>query len=670
MKHRKVKYNPDIFYTFDIETTTIVTGCHQGKVDLNAIVYSGQFYDGSVYTQVRDIEHIIKEFESINKKHPKEDGYILVYVHFLSYEFQFLKDFFNFYDIIATAKRKIIVARWKNLEFRCSYFLSNMSLDKFLKSEEVEEDYQKTKLDFTVRRYPWTPLTASELKYMENDVVGLHKAICNMTKKLTNSNKISNLALTNTGFVRRDMRKAFLQDKNKWFNQFQKYKMNMLLMTLCMNAFRGGDCHANRINATKLMENVMQVDIVSSYTFEMLVNGFPTVWHTFEHWKEKDFWYFYKRREDYALIFDIYMVNTTLKENIAVPYIPLSKVEHCHNFSLDNGRILKMETGKMTITEVDFEIILAQYDIESYKLDNIYFSRKQPLDQSLKDTIMEYFYKKSSLKGVDDYYYAKSKNRLNSCYGMIVTKPIREEWIFNKDSHEVEIDNSMTFEEKLEEFYSDHSNFLSYQQGIYVTAYARRSLHELISKIDFRDYIYNDTDSCKFVYREKYKKIVAELNEKRKELALKNGAYVEVNGKTYIMGQWEFEGISPKFKSWGAKKYMYTTDYQSRRNGHKGFNITISGVPKEAGIKCIIEDIKAGKLNSPFDIDENYVFKNVKSQMIFNDVEKPYYFDVDGHKVLIHSNIGAIEGNYTFGFSSDYKQLLAFLNKEKEPTES
>jgi hypothetical protein len=49
------------------------------------------------------------------------------------------------------------------------------------------------------------------------------------------------------------------------------------------------------------------------------------------------------------------------------------------------------------------------------------------------DVTMEYYRKKTELKGVKDQeiYYMKSKNKLNSIYGMCATNPIRTNMKFN-----------------------------------------------------------------------------------------------------------------------------------------------------------------------------------------------------------------------------------------------
>ena len=126
----------DKFWTFDIETTTVITGFDGKNPIRNAFIWSGQFYDGTDYIQTRNLRDTIKRLKLIEDENKDNPYKICVVVHNLSYEFQFIKDFFNFEKILCTSPRKIIAAETEQIVFRCSYFLSNQSLEKFLKNEK------------------------------------------------------------------------------------------------------------------------------------------------------------------------------------------------------------------------------------------------------------------------------------------------------------------------------------------------------------------------------------------------------------------------------------------------------------------------------------------------------------------------------------------------------
>lgn len=128
LAHKFIKKYYRVPATFDIETTTI-----SNVEKPYAFMYIWQFcLDGKVV-----IGRTWKEFnlfidELINALGLEEDKKLVIYVHNLSYEFEFIRDFLEFKDVFATAKRKVLKASTNELEFRCSYYLSNMNLAKFI----------------------------------------------------------------------------------------------------------------------------------------------------------------------------------------------------------------------------------------------------------------------------------------------------------------------------------------------------------------------------------------------------------------------------------------------------------------------------------------------------------------------------------------------------------
>lgn len=654
MGKNKTLLRTDKFYTFDIETTSIITGTDaRNNLMRDAIIYSGQFYDGTTYKQVRSLEDCIdtlKLIESRVAKGSKEK--VCIYVHFLSYEFQFIKDFFRWEKILATSQRKIISAETRGLVFRCSYFLSNMSLKKFLEAENVPAEYQKSSMDFNVRRFPWTPLTDDELIYMRNDVVGLHIAIQGLIHQTPDDN-INQLPLTNTGYVRTDCRKAVTKNKANR-SRFTREAMPLNVYKLVHEAFRGGNTHANRNYVKKVCKGVASVDIASSYPFQILVHKYPTKFYKMAKFNQTEF-NFYRQR-DYALIIRVKLANVALKPRVPVPYLSLSKCHNCVGYKLDNGRVLSCESCEMVITEIDWDIIQSQYTFD-YTICEVWYSVKKELPDELKKVVIDYYEKKTTLKGVDDYFYMKSKNRLNSCYGMMVTAILRESYAIDNLTHLViaTMDDEGT---QLSKHYKSFSSFLSYQWGVWVTAYARQQLQNMIDIIGYDDFIYCDTDSCKFMHYDKHKADIDAYNKELEALAIEHGAYADMNGKRYCMGVFEYEGMSEKFKTWGAKKYMAGSD--------DNFKITISGVPKASGHDCIQADVNAGKLATPFDVDIGYTFRGIKSTMKYNDYQLPKYIDIEGHKVMVASNVAAYDANYQLGLSNDFELLLSAINGELE----
>ena len=721
------------FWTFDIETTNVVTGVDdEGELIYESIIWSGQFYDGVDYYQVRSYRDVIKRLRIIADENESMTKKTLIVVHNLSYEFQFIKDAFEWTNILCTKERTIIAAETDKLCFRCSYLLSNMKLEKFLKNEQVSEEFQKTTMDYEISRFPWTELTPEEEKYCANDVLGLHKAI---ERRILDAPKedINNVPLTSTGYVRKDCRKAVAGNKNNRWN-FWKHALDIITLNMAHEAFRGGNTHANRWYANKTIGDglkaeikapgVRSFDITSSYPFELLVNGYPGKFFDLKPFKRSEFEYFLEKSDLWGMLIDVTWKDLELTNPYdPVPYISTSKCTQLYfpdedsndkkperdrkkAKCVDNGRLIRAKFCRMIITEVDYKIIKDHYTAGEEKITAVKYAQKHPIPEELADQIRLYYQKKTQLKGLHDpdseYMYGKSKNLLNGIYGMHVSYPIKYPYYYNKKDHllhpkEFEIDDEtgekipITDELLLDQYYNSYSNFLDYQVGVWCTAYARRSLQEMIDvmynpKYEGKsDLIYVDTDSCKFIHYEDHKEQIEAINRRKRKQAIEHKAYAEKDGITYYLGEFTDEGESKLFKTFGAKKYLYGDDSDFFDSSGKvdkekvqhyldllepedpdqepdihdcPVTITIAGVSKLEGIKHILRDMLAGKIESPFDLKKGYVFHSIKLAAKYRDHTELHYFDIEGRDVEYGSNVVLLPSSYTLGLSADYEILL------------
>lgn len=703
MKHRTY-LRKDKFWTFDIETTTLITGIDAERNPIrNAIIWSGQFYDGTDYIQTRNLEDTIKRLKLIGEYNREEsDHKILCVVHNLSYEFQFIKDFFDFEKVLCTSTRKIISAETKDIVFRCSYFLSNMGLEKFLENERVPEEFQKTNMDYLVERYPWTEIDEDDYIYCKNDVVGLHKAVESRIKHCFNED-VNNLPLTSTGYVRKDCRAAVNGNKSNRY-RFKREALDKETYIMCHAAFRGGNTHANRYyvnrtlgknekigNGNGVYQNigVGSEDERSEYPAAALLYDMPTKFFDLKPFKQKEFDFYLANWEKWGMLIDVTWRHIKLKDpkNTPVPYLSCSKCDPLEFYNdsnktkkalqVDNGRILKARTCHTIITEFDYMIIKSQYKWKKEKISRVKVTKKKPICKELKDKILEYFYKKTTLKQDEgdpnfdeniDYMYRQSKSNLNGIYGMAATCPCKNDYHFDTETHMV-VEDVRDEAVLLDEFYNSFSSFLSYQYGVWITAAARWMLQEAIDllgskqkvrasgKSKISDMVYCDTDSVKFLNPADHKADIEALNRKREQRAEERGAYIDYEGKRYYLGIFEdeckkFKGIKAysKFKTFGAKKYMYGTP--------EGFKITIAGVPKKKGKACIITDIKKKKLSTPFEVKKGYVFHGIKLTSCFMDHTEVQEFETDEGTVYFASNIAMYPASYTLGLTYDFEVLL------------
>lgn len=118
--------------TFDIETSTIekTDGSFEGymyhwQVCIDSYVCFGRSWK-EFLTFLRKINRALKNYDKKYK--------LVCYIHNFSYEFQFLYSWIKLTDVFAIDKRKPLksISKDFNIEFRCSYLLSNMNLKKFI----------------------------------------------------------------------------------------------------------------------------------------------------------------------------------------------------------------------------------------------------------------------------------------------------------------------------------------------------------------------------------------------------------------------------------------------------------------------------------------------------------------------------------------------------------
>ena len=151
----------------------------------------------------------LKSFLEIICKDIKKQGLnkIIIYVHNLGYEFQFLRNILNFKSVFSRKPRKPIYAVSDlcgiEIEFRCSLFLTNLPLDKVAKNFNLPVAKKVGDLNYNLLRTPHTPLSGKEMGYCENDIAVVRELI----KQFILQYKIvEKIPLTSTGRIRRVVR--------------------------------------------------------------------------------------------------------------------------------------------------------------------------------------------------------------------------------------------------------------------------------------------------------------------------------------------------------------------------------------------------------------------------------------------------------------------------------
>lgn len=612
---------------FDIEAYTF-----KSDLGIHAVMYQWQYQSGLGSCYMGRTWTDFREFLSRYSCGYGNHEYIVVYVHNLSYEFQFLKGVIPVTDLFAKDKRTVVRFTSGRYEFRCSYVHSNMSLDVFTRRFKASHGKLSGSIDYRQEYWPDTPLDEQHVLYGANDVKGLVEALMNEMEGDADTN--ATIPLTSTGYVRREARAA-LRVIPKFYRE--DWKPSYAIYRLSRQAFRGGDTHANRYYAGKILTNVKSADRSSSYLDSLTMRKYPV-----GKWEERvpDFKNIevlltHKR----PFLARVVLVNVSLKDIMfGAPYIPFDKVRGARNYAKDNGRILEADILETTVTDIDFKIICREYVFSFCQVKELYSSHYRYLPQSYVELVHKYYERKTALKGVegDEIYYEKMKNRANSMYGLTAQNPVRDKYKF--------VDGLIEAELAIEENeYDGVKPLLPYVWGVWCTAHAREALHEAIHACG-EGFVYCDTDSVKYVGECD----LSAYNAKTQALAEERGSVaIDHAGAAHYMGVYEEDGDYERFITWGAKKYAY-------EKGGKVY-ITIAGVNKAIGAQELTD---AGGLEA---LVPGFVFRAAAGQEAsYNDLNTPLeYTRRDGVKITITSNLGLTDSTYTLGLSADYEALIS-----------
>ena len=683
----------NLIVTFDIESATIKDVVRPfGFMYIWTMEIGGYSIYGRTWRDFTGFLRRIVDYFNLDN-----DKRLIIWIQNLSFELQFSAPFlfreFGELEVFATDKRKPIKLTCieAGLEFRCTYRLSNMNLDKMCKFEKGMSHRKLVgDLDYNKIRTPESKLTLREFSYCISDTATLAEWVGAI---LTNNNDtFFTMPVTSTGYVRRDCRLATRKEKG-YRSFFNKNILTVTVYHLLKEAGRGGNTHANRVFANKIMNDVDSWDLVSSYIYSLLARKYPVT--KFSYYGRVDSVEELEAlAKKYALLFRCIIINPRVKDNVPFPYLPISKKTSLSGKIVnDNGRVLRLESdveGSVksigyTFTDIDFEIFKREYDYDGLLIYDVHIAKRGYLPKSLRGAIKDYFIKKCQLKEKINeakrwlrdlekqhkehtkayaihkqeladftYLYNKMKNRLNGIFGMMYTDPVRETYEIDESGNWLDpkkLDDA-AIEKALEDYNNSFNSFLVYAHGVFCTAWSRLSFEDLTKACNNRKYgnvtLYGDTDSNKAIIRDETP--LLEFNEKVKKQCEKTDAYAVVNNTKYYLGIAEKETTKEKyqkFKTLGAKKYCYFDS--------EGLHVTVSGV---------VKDIAPKELKSVENFVKGFTFHKAGGKTLYYNDEPIHTIEVDGVTIETASNIGMVESTYTLGLTSDYERILSLYYAE------
>lgn len=588
IRGKRKKFDNTI-YTFDIETTSylilnnkqipaidylklskkeqeeciFMSNMYIWMFSINDIVYYGRTWD-----ELRGFLCRIDNWGTSEKK--------TVFVHNLAYEFQFMRNAFNFNKVFARKSRKTMKFELEefNFEFRCSYMMSNSPLEKLPKIYNLSIKKLVGNLDYSLIRNSKTILDDKELSYCENDCLVVYEYI---KKELETYETIKGLPLTSTGHVRKELKDKTIKDYSYRNKVRRSVNVDGHIYNMLISAFAGGYTHANWIYADEIIEYVESFDFTSSYPYVMVTHKFPAT-----EFRKMNITKIEQMKDCFAYI--VYVKFKNIRCKYYNNFISQSKCKRILKGRYDNGRVIGAEELEIVLTDVDLKFIMETYEFDEYEFFEVYYSIYDYLPKQFIEFILEKYVNKTKYKNVEgkEVEYALEKAKFNSLYGMSVTNNIKDEVEFDNEKgwSEIPLDNE-TITRLLEKEKNDA--FLSFSYGVWVTAWARFNLLSNLVKLD-KYVIYADTDSLKLKkgfdiniirnYNENVKEKIKKVSEEL-EIDIDKFSPKDSDGIEHTLGLFEHDASYDKFITQGAKKYAYIDSKD------KEIHITVSGVPKK-----------------------------------------------------------------------------------------
>lgn len=629
--NKKTKYF-NVPCSFDIETSSFFRLTGNGEQEKTAIMYEWSFgiYGAVIIGRewsefVSMIKTLCTELKLTNEKR------LIIYVHNLSYDFQFMRKWLEWDTVFSIDNRKPIYALTNTgIEFRCSYLLSGYSL---LKIGDDLRNYPVKKLvgelDYEKIRHSKTPLTPNEIAYCTNDV---RVVMAYIAERMEQDGDISHIPLTKTGYVRNYCRNScFYEQGVSRKKSFKRVRYMDIMKGLRLTpdeykqlkrAFQGGFTHANPFYSGKVVYGVTSFDFTSSYPCVMLAEKFPMSSSERIEITSKE--QLDKNLKLYCCLFDVEFVG--LQSRLWFDsYLSVSRCWGVKNAVVNNGRVVSASNLFTTVTEQDFKIIKQFYTWQHLKIGIFRRYKKDYLPTDFVKAILKLYGDKTMLKDVagKEIEYLKSKEMLNSCYGMAVTDVVRPEIIYSGD--EWKPPETPDYEKAIKDYNGSRSRFLFYPWGVWVTAYARRNLFTGICEFA-NDYVYSDTDSVKVLNAEKHNDYIQCYNKTIRAQLVRAMEYHGINQDAIepetvehvkkCLGVWDFDGHYKQFKTLGAKRYLvqYSDDERNPLKKRGTFNLTVSGLNKYTCVPYLIDKYGESGIFSAFNhelyIPPEYTGKN------------------------------------------------------------
>ena len=651
----------DLLTCFDIETSTGMIK-RKGKERKHSWVYLWAWQFGDKWTVIgRTLEEftgLVQRILQYMNAQYGNDVRLMCYVHKLEYEFIYLSGVWDFDtdDVFATDKRKVLYCKMGNLELRCSYRLSNSSLEDWCR--EFPNDHTKLSIDHDQVRYPWTELDDSIIQYCATDAICVVERVRMLMQM--HGDTIYSIPYTQTGYIRREVKTAV---KNWSMQGILEMQDTLDTYKSLVDAFRGADGYASRYWVNNLVGDVYCWDISSSYPAIMCHCKVPMTKFRDEE-ITGEFKQDFKKYQSLlnigrAVLFKVGFKNIWLKDDkCGNPYIALDSCKR-RGYTLptsvvpDDKHVIAADYLEMTITDLDYEIIQSMYEWQDMKILWMKSARYGYLPRPVVDIVIEHYKAKVRLADHDEQQaeYNHEKRICNSVFGLFAQRVIQEPYLY--DHGKWRLPTEEEFDEVTEYDKATKRAYTRYAWGCWVCCWGRYRLWQLIgiaSKAWGKDairypFLYADTDSVMSACEVDY----SAFNKRRIHEAKQSGAYeTDSNGKVHYMGAFEFKWKADLFRTLGIKKYAKVIDGE--------LSITVSGIPKKRGADILKLD---GGIEA---FAPGYSFVGIENPTADYNDKEDFEVKIKGHKLHVTRNVVIVHVPFEMKIEKNY---LALVNESQ-----
>lgn len=628
------RYIADVI-AFDSETQTVYDErgrSHTGPVSFQLAINDSVLIVRTVDEIIEVFNRLCTEYATQNVmtsggKYVKYRGELaVIYVHNLEYDMTFLFDrIIEYVDREFTIKNRIVKFQYKyGIEFRDSFILTNMSLDKSIKeyADPARRINKTTGWEYDGRvRSPLTKLTRTEIEYAAIDALGLVEVIRGLCKLHRLS--VADLPITATGFTRRRLIAATAGKTHRAKTVQQKAYRDLIatltltpgLYQLTRECFKGGIAEINPRFADVMVHGVDDYDIGSAYPAAMILERFPMStpkWVGNVTQQQLD-----ELADDpeFGFMVQLEVSGLRVKPGSVVP--PMLNTYRTGDYDEENEKVIKInqrvysaEKVIVHYNEIDYRIFRELYDYDKVEVLVCAVHRMDYLPTEIREFLLTGYENKTRYKDVKgkETPYALSKIALNSIYGIMVQNPAIEQYEMSRETGETF--KVLTDEDPLDKalrYYNKAPNRAAYYLwGAYVASYGHEYLYDAIFGVG-EDLVVCDTDSVKFVNRDgKHDELFRRLNLKMAHKIKKISELFDIpldrfgpstsSGEKKWLGMWENQekpgrkllGLMPKRSKFYARKFEH-------QDGQISYELTTAGVSGQRVQDSLREQVAAGK---------------------------------------------------------------------------